>query len=85
MVGKPGGEYSFNTAQWETAIAYIAATPAIRDVLISGGDPLILSDDRIEWLLSRLHAIPHVEFLRIGTKVPAALPQRITSDLCLGC
>jgi lysine 2,3-aminomutase len=81
MVGKPGGEYSFNTAQWETAIAYIAATPAIRDVLISGGDPLILSDDRIEWLLSRLHAIPHVEFLRIGTKVPAALPQRITSDL----
>jgi len=81
MVGKPGGEYSFSTGQWENAIAYIAATPAIRDVLISGGDPLILSDDRIEWLLSRLRAIPHVEFLRIGTKVPAALPQRITPEL----
>jgi lysine 2,3-aminomutase len=81
MVGKPGGEYSFNTAQWENAIAYIAATPAIRDVLISGGDPLILSDDRIEWLLSRLRGIPHVEILRIGTKVPAALPQRITPAL----
>ncbi len=81
MVGKPNGEYSFSTGQWERAIAYIAATPAIRDVLISGGDPLILSDDRIEWLLSRLRAIRHVEFLRIGTKVPAALPQRITSAL----
>jgi len=81
MVGKPGGEYSFSTRQWEEAITYIAATPAIRDVLISGGDPLILSDDRVEWLLSRVHAIPHVEFLRIGTKVPAALPQRITPEL----
>jgi lysine 2,3-aminomutase len=81
MVGKPGGEYTFNTGQWENAIAYIAATPAIRDVLISGGDPLILSDDRIEWLLSRLRAIPHVEFLRIGTKVPPAVPQRITPAL----
>jgi len=81
MVGNPGGEYSFSTEQWENAIAYIAATPAIRDVLISGGDPLILSDDRIEWLLSRLRAIPHVEFLRIGTKVPPTLPQRITVGL----
>ncbi len=81
MVGKPGGEYEFSTKQWENAIAYIAATPAIRDVLISGGDPLILSDDRLEWLLSRLRAIPHIEFLRIGTKVPAALPQRITPAL----
>lgn len=81
MVGKPGGEYSFNTDQWENAIAYIAATPSIRDVLISGGDPLILSDDRIEWLLSRLRAIPHVEVLRISTKVPPTLPQRITPAL----
>jgi lysine 2,3-aminomutase len=81
MVGQPGGEYSFNTEQWENAVAYIAATPAIRDVLISGGDPLILSDDRIAWLLSRLRAIPHVEFLRIGTKVPPTLPQRITPAL----
>ena len=81
MVGYPGGEYRFVKAQWERAIAYIEATPAIRDVLISGGDPLTLSDDKLDWLLSRLRAIPHIEFLRIGTKVPAALPQRITREL----
>ncbi len=81
MVGKPGGEYSFSTQQWEKAIAYIAATPTVRDVLLSGGDPLIMSDERIEWLLSRLRSIPHVEFLRIGTKMPSALPQRITREL----
>lgn len=81
MVGKPGGEYLFNTKQWEGAIDYIAATPAVRDVLVSGGDPLVLSDDKLEWLLSRLRAIPHVEILRIGTKVPAVLPQRITPAL----
>jgi lysine 2,3-aminomutase len=81
MVGKPGGEYRFSTAQWQTAIDYIAATPAIRDVLISGGDPLVMSDDRLEWLLRSLRAIPHVEFIRLGTKVPAVLPQRITTSL----
>lgn len=81
MVGSPTGEYRFNVAQWEGAIDYIASNPAIRDVLISGGDPLILSDERLEWLLSRLRRIKHVEFLRIGTKVPATLPQRITTSL----
>ena len=50
-------------------------------MLLSGGDPLTLADDRLEWLLSRLRAIPHVEFVRIGTKVPAVLPQRITPEL----
>lgn len=75
------GEFRFNLAQWEQAIRYIEATPAIRDVLLSGGDPLTLPDQKIEWLLSRLHRIPHVEFLRIGTKVPAVLPQRITPAL----
>ena len=81
LVGQPNGEYSFSTGQWEKAIAYIEAHPVIRDVLISGGDPLILSDDRLEWLLSKIRRIRHVEFLRIGTKVPAALPQRITPAL----
>ncbi|MEZ5979090.1 MAG: KamA family radical SAM protein [Planctomycetota bacterium] len=80
MVGKTG-EYHFNTAQYERALDYIAATPAVRDVLISGGDPLTMSDDRIDWLLGRLRAIPHVEFVRIGSKVPAVLPQRITPEL----
>jgi lysine 2,3-aminomutase len=81
MVGYPDGEYRFNVGQWEAAIAYIASNRSIRDVLISGGDPLILSDDRLEWLLSRLRRIKHVEFLRIGSKVPATLPQRITPAL----
>jgi lysine 2,3-aminomutase len=81
MVGSQDGEYEFSTTQWERAIDYIAQTPAIRDVLLSGGDPLVMSDDRLEWLLSRLRRIKHVEFLRIGSKVPAVLPQRITPGL----
>ncbi|MEQ1565559.1 MAG: KamA family radical SAM protein [Myxococcota bacterium] len=72
------GEFHFNVAQHQAAIDYIAAHPEIRDVLISGGDPLTMADDRLESLLAALRAIPHVEFLRIGTKVPAVLPQRIT-------
>lgn len=81
MVGFPGGEYRFDTSQWERAIKYIEDTPSIRDVLVSGGDPLLLADDRLEWLLTRLRRIPHVEFLRIGSKVPSTLPQRITPSL----
>jgi len=80
MVGG-GAEYTFSLTQWQRAIDYIAATPTIRDVLLSGGDPLTIATDKLEWLLSRLRAIPHVEFLRIGTKVPLVLPQRITRDL----
>jgi lysine 2,3-aminomutase len=75
------GEYHFNTAQYQQAIDYIAAHREVRDVLISGGDPLTMGDERLEWLLTRLRRIPHVEFLRIGTKVPAVLPQRITREL----
>jgi lysine 2,3-aminomutase len=74
-------EYRFNRRQWEQGIAYIEAHPQIRDVLISGGDPLDLSDDNLEWLVARIRAIKHVEFLRIGTKVPAVLPQRVTLQL----
>ncbi|MCB0748541.1 MAG: KamA family radical SAM protein, partial [Ignavibacteriae bacterium] len=81
MVGSVGGEYRYDLKQWENAIKYISEHPEIRDVLISGGDPLTLSDDKIEWLLSNLRKIPHVEFVRMGTKVPAVLPQRITLTL----
>ena len=81
MVGNPGGEYRFDTSQWQRAIDYIAATPAVRDVLISGGDPLSLSDEKLDWLLTRLRAIQHVEFVRIGSKMPAVTPQRITPGL----
>jgi lysine 2,3-aminomutase len=72
------GEFHFDLAQHQRAIDYIAANPQVRDVLISGGDPLTMADDKLEGLLAALRAIPHVEFLRIGTKVPAVLPQRIT-------
>jgi lysine 2,3-aminomutase len=81
MVGDPGGEYSFNKNQWEQSLAYIEAHPEIRDVLISGGDPLTLADDRLDDLLGRLRRIKHVEFLRIGTKVPVVMPMRITRAL----
>jgi lysine 2,3-aminomutase len=81
MVGEAGGEYSFSVPQWERAIAYIEARPQIRDVLLSGGDPLTLADEKLEWLLGRLRAIRHVEFLRIGTKVPVVVPQRVTRAL----
>jgi len=70
-----------NFLNWQKALTYIAANPNIRDVLLSGGDPLILSDEKLEWLLSQLRRIPHVEFLRIGTKIPVVLPYRITSKL----
>ena len=75
------GEIAPNEARLETAIDYIREHPEIRDVLLSGGDPLALSDERLEWLLGRLRAIPHVEFLRLGTKMPAVLPQRVTPAL----
>jgi len=74
------GEYHFNQAQYEKALAYVREHEEIRDVLISGGDPLTMGDDRLDWLLTRLRAIPHVEFVRIGTKVPVSLPQRITPE-----
>ncbi len=80
VVGNPGGEYQFSLTQWEKALAYIEAHTEVRDVLLSGGDPLTLGDDKLDWLLTRLRAIKHVEFLRIGTKVPLVLPQRITKD-----
>jgi len=81
LVGKTG-EYHFNFEQYEKALAYLDQHTEVRDVLLSGGDPLTLADDRLEWLLSRLRAIKHIEFLRIGTKVPVVLPQRITPGLC---
>lgn len=66
---------------WRAAIQYIASHPEVRDVIVSGGDPLTLEDDKIDWLLGSLRKIPHVEIIRIGTKVPMVLPQRITARL----
>ncbi|MBH25675.1 MAG: lysine 2,3-aminomutase [Myxococcales bacterium] len=67
--------------QIEEGIAYIARTPAVRDVLLSGGDPLSLSDARLDMILERLLAIEHVDLVRIGTRNPVTLPQRITPAL----
>jgi lysine 2,3-aminomutase len=66
----------------ERALAYIAATPAIRDVILSGGDPLMLDDDSLHHILGRLRDISHVSVIRIGTRIPVTLPERITPELC---
>jgi lysine 2,3-aminomutase len=81
LVGNPGGEYQFSTRQWEKALGYLEAHSEVRDVLLSGGDPLSIGDEKLDWLLGRLRAIKHIEFLRIGTKIPVVLPQRITKGL----
>ncbi len=73
--------YDFHP-EFERQIDYIRRTPAIRDVLLSGGDPLLLSDEKLDFLLGELRAIPHVEFVRLGTRIPIFLPQRITPALC---
>lgn len=75
------GEQHLET-QWEAAFRYLEKTPQVRDVLLSGGDPLLFSDDRLDRILTRLRAIPHIQFLRIGSRIPIFLPQRITPELC---
>lgn len=75
------GEIVPNEKRLEAIFHYLENTPQVRDVLISGGDPLALSDDKLDWILGRLRSIPHIEFVRIGTKMPAVLPQRISRDL----
>jgi lysine 2,3-aminomutase len=65
----------------QAGIDYIRQNPQVRDVLLSGGDPLLLDDDQLDWILGRLRAIPHVEVIRIGTRTPVVLPYRITEQL----
>jgi len=77
-VGKLG---HLTKAEWDRAFDYLREHTEIRDVIISGGDPLTMNDSKVEYLLSNLRAIKHIEMLRIGTKVPAVLPQRITPQL----
>ncbi len=69
------------TMDLEGAFAYLEKHPEVRDVLLSGGDPLLLSDSKIDAILTRLRQIPTIEFIRIGTRIPIFLPQRITTDL----
>jgi lysine 2,3-aminomutase len=68
--------------QYDAGLAYIREHTEVRDVILSGGDPLLLSDRRLEYLLSQLRAIPHLEIIRIGSRVTSHLPERITPELC---
>lgn len=65
----------------DKAIEYIRNTPQVRDVLLSGGDALLVGDDRLEYVIKKLREIPHVEIIRIGSRTPVVMPQRITDDL----
>ncbi|MBN2275708.1 MAG: lysine 2,3-aminomutase [Bacteroidales bacterium] len=74
-------DYVPSKKQLAKGIEYIRNTPQIRDVLLSGGDPFMLPDEKIDWLLSEIHDIPHVEIIRIGTRIPVVLPYRVTDNL----
>lgn len=78
-----GGNADFTSTkkQWLRSIQYIKDNQNIHDVLISGGDPFIFSDDKIIWLLEQLQGIKHLDYIRIGTKIPVSLPQRFTNEL----
>lgn len=76
-----GGEAQLSRSELNRAIEYISDHPKVRDVLISGGDPLLLSDERLAELLEPIRRIPHVEIIRIGTRVPVCLPMRITESV----
>ena len=69
-------------AQIDKCIDYVAAHPEVRDVLLSGGDCLMVDDDNLEYIIKRLRAIPHVEIVRLGSRTPVVCPQRITPELC---
>ncbi|MEO2003427.1 MAG: KamA family radical SAM protein, partial [Candidatus Poribacteria bacterium] len=79
---KVGDPHSLPKAEVMKAIDYIREHTEVRDIVVSGGDALMLSDSRIEWVLQQLRAIPHLEIIRIATRVPCALPQRVTPELC---
>lgn len=79
IVGDPG--QTFKREEFEMQIDYLKRTPQVRDVLLSGGDPLVLAPKILEELLSRLREIPHIEIIRIGSRVPVFMPMRVTQDL----
>ena len=80
IVGDPSA--NFGRTDFDRQIEYLEQTPQIRDVLLSGGDPFVLAPRQLEHILRRLHAIPHLDIIRIGSRVPVFLPQRITDELC---
>lgn len=80
IVGDPG--QTFSRHEFEMQIEYLKRTPQVRDVLLSGGDPLVLAPKILEEILARLREIPHIEIIRIGSRVPVFMPMRITQELC---
>ena len=80
IVGDPA--QTFNRQEFEMQIEYLKRTPQVRDVLLSGGDPLVLAPKILEELLTRLREIPHIEIVRIGTRVPVFMPMRVTQEMC---
>ena len=80
IVGDPG--QTFSQQEFDDQIEYLKRTPQVRDVLLSGGDPLVLAPKILEKILTRLREIPHIEIIRIGSRVPVFLPMRVTQDLC---
>jgi len=79
---KVGDPEKIPISQFESAFQYLEAHTEIRDVIMSGGDPLMLSDRRLEVILTRLRSIKHIEIIRIGSRIPCHLPERITTELC---
>src|SRR5574341_1604603 len=80
IVGDP--TQTFSRKEFEAQIDYLERTPQVRDVLLSGGDPLVLAPKLLEEIIARLRAIPHIEIVRIGSRVPVFLPMRITQEFC---
>jgi len=80
IVGDPG--QTFSQQEFDAQIEYLKRTPQVRDVLLSGGDPLVLAPKILEKILTRLREIPHIEIVRIGSRVPVFLPMRVTQELC---
>ena len=80
IVGEPSA--TFSRSDFEAQLDYLRRTPQVRDVLLSGGDPLTLAPKILEELLSRLREIPHIEIIRIGSRVPVFMPMRVTDELC---
>ena len=79
---KVGDPEKIPMSQFESAFKYLEEHTEIRDVIMSGGDPLLLSDRRLDLILTRLRTIPHLEIIRIGSRIPCHLPERITPELC---
>jgi lysine 2,3-aminomutase len=80
IVGDPG--QTFSRKEFEMQLEYLRRTPQVRDVLLSGGDPLVLAPKILEEILTRLREIPHIEIVRIGSRVPVFMPMRVTNELC---